>query len=179
MNQEVGVVEKMISLVVQMYDAPTTAAQVVEAMEAIEREDEGAIGMLNAAVLVMEPDGKVTVREREDVNARHGALLGAVVGGLIGVLGGPAGIAVGSAAGALVGGAAAHTLDMGFLDEYLQTVKADLRPDTSALVALVEQAGAERFLEELDRFEGGTSRQVYLLPTDVGKSSKSAKGRVS
>ena len=171
-NWEVDVVEKKISLVIQTYDAPMTAGQVAEAMEAVEREEEGVIGILNVAVLVMEADGKVMVREREDVDTQHGALLGAIVGGLIGLLGGPAGIAVGSVAGAVVGGAAAHALDMGFLNEYLQMVKADLRPGTSALVALVEQAGVERFLEELGRFEGGTSCQVRVLPTDVGKSSK-------
>jgi uncharacterized membrane protein len=67
--------------------------------------DGGRIGTYDAAVVVKEPDGSVTVR-KDELPTRHGAWTGAGVGAVIGVLMPPALIAsaaVGAAAGALAG----------------------------------------------------------------------------
>ena len=97
---------------------------------------------------------KTSIKETDDVSPSHGTLFGAITGGLVGLLGGPVGAVVGAAAGAATGRAAARRIDMGFSDQFLQTLQEELEPDSSALVALLESQGVEKAVEALSRFEG-------------------------
>ena len=115
--------------------------------------------VLNAALLVKEQDGTTALREIEDIGPRRGTLFGAITGGIIGLVGGPIGIVVGAAAGAATGGIAARKIDMGFPDEYLQKLQDHLRPDSSAIVALVKKEGIDKVTAALSTFKGQLLQQ--------------------
>ena len=155
--------EMPISLVVYAYNEESKAEEVLKALKELQKRK--VFTVLNAAVLVMDKDGKAKLRETEDVNARRGALFGAIAGGLVGLLGGPAGVIVGAAAGAATGGVAAHKLDMGFSDEYLKEFQESLSPGSSALIALVEHEWVERVIAELKEHEGTLFRKA--LKADI------------
>ncbi len=150
--------ERPVSMLVYAFNEEEKAEQVLKALRDLDRR--GIFDILNAAVLVTQADGRVKLRETEDVDARRGALFGAVVGGLVGLLGGPAGAIVGAAAGAATGGVAAHQMDMGFSDEYLREIQESLEPGSSALIALVEHEWVDRVIQELEQHEGQLFRQA-------------------
>jgi uncharacterized membrane protein len=162
--------ETPVSLLVYAYNEQDKADQVLKALKELDKT--GIIAVLNAAVLVMDKDGKVRLKETEDVDAKRGALFGAIAGGLIGLLGGPAGVIVGAAAGAATGGVAAHNIDMGFADEYLREIQSSLKPGTSAIIALVEHEWVEHVVAELKEFEGQLFRQT--LKADIAAQLASA-----
>jgi len=164
--------ETPVSLLVYAYNEQGKADQVLKALRELDKT--GIIAVLNAAVLVMDKDGRARLKETEDVDAKRGALFGAIAGGLIGLLGGPAGVIVGAAAGAATGGMAAHNIDMGFADEYLKEIQASLKPGTSAIIALVEHEWVERVVAELKEFEGQLFRQT--LKADIAAQLASAGG---
>jgi uncharacterized membrane protein len=155
--------EMPISLVVYAYNEEGKAEEVLKALNELQKRK--VFTVLNAAVLVMDKDGKTRLRETEDVDAKLGALFGAITGGLVGLLGGPVGAIVGAVAGAATGGVAAHEMDMGFSEEYLRELQESLRPGSSALIALVEHEWVERVIAELEEYEGTLFRKA--LKADI------------
>jgi uncharacterized membrane protein len=150
--------ETPVTLIVDAFNDKEKASEVLKALKQLDRE--GIFSVLNAAVIVMDENGKATFKETQDVDAKRGTLFGALAGGLIGLLGGPVGAVVGAAAGAAAGGVAARQIDMGFSDEYLREIQESLQPGSSALIALVEHEWIERVVAELARFEGKLFRQT-------------------
>jgi len=146
-----------IVLMIYSLDETSTAGDALKALKPLADRDANAV--LNAAMLVKDADGKTSLKELEDVGAGHGALFGAVTGGIIGLVGGPIGVVVGAAAGAATGGIAARKIDMGFPDEYLQKLQDRLRPDSSAIVALVKKEGTDKVTAVLSTFKGQLLQQ--------------------
>jgi uncharacterized membrane protein/sporulation protein YlmC with PRC-barrel domain len=146
-----------IELLIATFDEVGGADQAMDRLKALLKK--GVIEIRNMAVLVKEQDGKVSFKETEDVDARHGALFGAITGGLIGLLGGPAGVVLGAAAGAATGRVAADKIDRGFSDEYLETLQNGLQPGSSALVTLVEAASVDKVIGTLADLKGQPVRQ--------------------
>jgi uncharacterized membrane protein len=119
----------------------------------------GLIGIQNAAVLRMDPKGKLHIKETGDWGGGKGAVAGGVIGGFIGLLTGPVGWL--GLTGAVIGGLAAKLRDSGFSDERLEKLGEALQPGTSAIVAVIEhkwvaelekqmqEAGADVMTEEI------------------------------
>jgi uncharacterized membrane protein len=147
-----------LEFIVAAYNDPDKADQTLMKMKVA--ANEGAIGIVNAAVIEKDSDGKVTIRETEDLNATKGATFGAIVGGLLGLLGGPVGVVLGAAAGAATGGAAAHKLDMGFSDEALRELQEGLKPGSSAILALVEHQWVDQLVALLEEQQGSLFRRM-------------------
>jgi uncharacterized membrane protein/sporulation protein YlmC with PRC-barrel domain len=143
-------------LILSLAQADQAEAALQALKQAIKQKE---ISMLNAAVLVKTENGRVSLKEVEDIGSKRGALFGAISGGLIGLVGGPVGAVIGAVAGAASGSAAARWLDMGFPDEYLKKVQASLQPGSSALLVLVEQEQVEKVVQVLAKFEGELLRQ--------------------
>jgi len=154
-KEEINVMS--IELVVVTFDDEDKAGKARQALQALNKK--GIAEIRNMAVLVKEQDGKVKFTEAADVDARQGTLFGAVAGGLIGLLGGPAGVVIGAAAGAATGRVAAGKIDRGFSDEYLEHLQEQLKPGSSALVTLVEEASVEKLAEALASLNGQLARQ--------------------
>lgn len=138
---------KSIELMIATFDQESQASETLKQLKALAKA--GDISILNAAVLKKDDHGKFSVRETQDVNAKQGAAFGAVAGGLIGLLAGPAGAIAGAAAGAAAGGFAAEKIDMGFDNTTLKQFSDDLQPNSSAIIALVEQSICEEVLTTL------------------------------
>jgi uncharacterized membrane protein len=159
-KKEINVLD--IQLLVVTFDEADKADEAQRLLKPL--SDKGVIDLRNIAVLVKEQDGKTTLKETADVDAKHGALFGAVVGGLVGLLGGPAGVVLGAAAGAATGRVTADKIDRGFSDEYLEEVQGALQPGSSALVTLVEGTSVDKVAEALADLNGQLVRQQL---TDV------------
>ena len=138
-------------LIIAAFQDETKADEALQSLKELDKQD--IIDVINAAVLVKDQDGKASIKETADPDAKKGALFGAVVGGLIGLLGGPAGVVIGAAAGAATGGVAAHKIDLGFDDDYLKEVQESLPPGSSAIFALIEHEWVEKVVETLNAYE--------------------------
>lgn len=134
-----------VELIVIAFDDKAKASEALKDLRKLKRE--GAINILNAAVLEKDENGKTKMHETEDVDAPRGAIFGAVVGGLIGIIGGPAGAIAGATIGAGIGGVTAHNIDLGFPDDQLKALQEKLTPNSSAILALVEH----EWVEQLNR----------------------------
>lgn len=148
---------ELLELVVAAFKEEKQASEALDQLKKLEKSQ--TIQICNAAVLSKNAKGKFMIRETEDVDSRHGAAFGAITGGLIGLLGGPAGAIVGAAAGAAAGGAAAGKMDMGFDDDILRQFSQDLKPNSSAIIALVRHEWIERVVKALEDLQADIFHQ--------------------
>ena len=99
-------------------------------------ENEKSIKIENAAILQKDDDSKLNIRDVKDMTGTRGAVLGGVTGAIVGAITGPVGwVAFG---GAAVGGLVAKLKDGGFDNSRLEQWGAQLKPGTSALVAVID-----------------------------------------
>lgn len=129
-----------------------TAVQVVAALFGYEEGARTALEVIeqaklkqalgDKAVISMDYDGKVTIKETGDMGGGKGA----VIGGALGLLLPGIGTIIGAAGGALVGGLAAKLHDAGFPNDQLKALGEQLQPNSSLLLAVVEE-------EQLDAVE--------------------------
>jgi len=159
-------------LIIVAFTDENKAEEALKDLKQIDKED--LIDVINAAVLVKDSDGKVSIKETADPDTKQGALIGALAGGLIGLLGGPAGVVLGASAGAAVGGVAAHKIDLGFDDDYLKEVQESLPPGSSAIIALIEHEWVEKVIEYLEANEAQIiqreiSDEITRQLTEVGQ----------
>jgi uncharacterized membrane protein len=99
------------------------------------------LGIHNAAVLKVDDDGKLHIKETDDMTGRKGAVLGGVVGGVVGILGSTVLLPLG--VGAAVGGLAAKLRDSGFPNQRLQEIGSRVQPGDSLLIVAVDEAAVE------------------------------------
>jgi uncharacterized membrane protein len=147
-----------VDLVAVAFDGPEDAGRALKYIDQFRKK--GTLKILNAAVLVKDAEGNVVVKDTRDIDPKKGRRLGAITGGLIGLVGGPAGAVVGALAGAGAGGVAGKTIDLGFSEQFLDGLKQYLKPDTSALIALVEHGYYEQLSEVIAEEEGVFFRQA-------------------
>jgi uncharacterized membrane protein len=145
------------------YPGEDEADQVLKALQQLSHDH--LVQLKNAAIVVRDKSGKISVRETRDFDAKQGAIVGALAGGLIGKLTG--GSLLGDAALGAVGGVAvSRILDLGFDDGYLRQVGDNLPPGSSAIVAIVHFDHIEQALQTLQQFPGGrVMRQT--LPLEI------------
>ena len=127
-----------IELIGRVFDTPEQAEERLKELVLLQRSQHGSVKIRNAAVLVKDADGKLSIRETADVSGKRGGWVGAIGGGLLGALAGPVGIVIGAATGAGVGRVSANKIDMGFSNEFLDRLQKHLEPNHSALLLLVE-----------------------------------------
>lgn len=147
-----------VEFIVAAFPEQNKAEEILKKMKQMDKD--GSIQVLNAAVLKKNESGKVSVKETEDIDARRGALFGALAGGIVGLLGGPAGVLVGAAAGAATGGVAANAIDMGFDNQMLKEIQEELKPGSSAILALIEHEWVDKVVDILEEFQARLVRQA-------------------
>ena len=111
----------------------------------------------NAAVIRQDANGNVHYRETGDMPKGGGAGVGALIGGTLGILGGPVGVALGAGAGAALGSAMAKG-DDGFRDANLKKVGIALRPGSSAVAVITNNA----FLKDLHKQASETEIRKFV-----------------
>lgn len=148
--------ENPVELIVAAWPEEDKAAEVL--VELKEFEKKKAIGVWNAAVLVKDQDGKVSIKETaEERGIRRGAGIGAIAGGILGIIvGGPiGGIVLGAGAGALTG----KVIDLGFSDKELKEMADLMGPGSSAIIAVVEHKWVGQLVDALEKEEAEIIRQ--------------------
>ncbi len=121
-------------VIVAAYDGMDSAKEAFDDLKQLEKEK--SIKIENAAILRKDHDSKLHVRDVKDMTGTRGAVLGGVTGAIVGVIAGPVGwVALG---GAAIGGLVAKLKDGGFDNSRLEKWGDQLKPGTSALVAVVD-----------------------------------------
>ncbi len=124
-----------IEAVVAAFDSENGAADALHDLKELTKEK--VISIQNAAVLSKDDKGKLHVKETADMSGGKGAAIGGVLGGVVGLIFPPS-ILASAAVGAAIGGLSAKLSDAGFPDERLKRVGDGLKPNTSALIAVIE-----------------------------------------
>ncbi len=137
-----------------LYEAQVTLNDLVKL------HDSGAIELLDAAVLVRERSGDLTITERAELTPAKGARRGALIGAVIGIVFPPsllASAALGAAAGAVTG----KVTDQGLENEMLEDLAQSLEPGKSAILAVVEHTLYEKMLEAVEGYERVLNRTYW------------------
>jgi uncharacterized membrane protein len=153
-----GEPEEQIELMARVFDSPEKAAQAMKFVEGL--RDRKIIKILNAAVLVKDEDGKLSIDDMKEFEPKKGRIWGAVTGGLVGLLAGPAGVLIGALAGLGLGGLAGSKIDAGFDNDFLENLDQYLQPGSSALILLMEHHWARSAAESLDDIGGVVFQQT-------------------
>jgi uncharacterized membrane protein len=128
----------MSSLVVVAFDSPEEAASVLESLRG--QTKYGNISFKDTAIVSKDADGKLHVKNEVSSGVMAatgvGALLGLLLGGLLFPIGG---ILLGAGGGALVG----KHMDLGVDSKFIKEVSESIRPGTSALFVLVQDANPD------------------------------------
>jgi uncharacterized membrane protein len=122
-----------------------TADAVVHELKASQKL--GGYKVVAEAVVIREADGSIHVHEPG--KGGRGATIGAVAGGVLGLLGGPVGVLWLAAAGGALGGVAGHFAGRSIPAADLKQIGAQLQPNSSAFLALVEDTDAEAVVNSM------------------------------
>lgn len=147
-------------LMVVAFPGENKAQEVLRVLQQLHRERLATLG--NAAIIRRGSDGRVSIQETRDFDAKQGAIVGALAGGLIGALRGE--LVGGAALGAAAGLVANKVVDLGFPDAYLRDLAQQLAPGSSAIVAVVHFTQVDQAMTVLDQFDGGTVLRHTLAP---------------
>jgi uncharacterized membrane protein len=128
------------------------------------------IKIMDAAVIRKDEDGTIHIKETADMRARKGAGIGALLGGVVGLVAGPVGLWAGGAA--IVGWLSARK-DRGFKNERLETVGISLKPESSAIIAVVEQTWAGELGKQL--IEAGANLITEALAQEIAAELNAEK----
>ena len=121
-------------VIIAAFDSIDGAKEAFDGLRELEKEK--SIKIDNAAILQKDDDSKLQIRDVKDMTGTRGAVLGGVLGAVVGVITGPVGwVAVG---GAAIGGLVAKLKDGGFNDKRLAQVGENLKPGTSAIIAVID-----------------------------------------
>ena len=137
-----------LEIFVATYGTEDGAASAAKDFQAAERD--GAIDLIDAAVIVHTADGKVKIEETADPSGKKWAKRGAIAGGVVGLIFPPS-IIVSAAVAGGAGGIWGRIRDKGFKDEDLKEIGDSLPPGSSAIIAVAE----DRMVEQLERAIGG------------------------
>lgn len=124
----------MYDLIVMTFDTPGAAEDARQSIRQLQQAGQLTLG--DAAVLRSDASGKVEVDNELSRDVKLGAGFGALLGVLFSLFFPFFGLVLGAAGGALVGASFGRGVDQQFVDE----VKASLKPNTSAIFLVVVDA---------------------------------------
>ena len=133
----------------------------MKAFQSAQRD--GAIDLIDAAVIVHTADGKVKFEETADPSGKKWAKRGAIAGGVVGLIFPPS-IIVSAAVGGGAGGIWGKVRDKGFKDDDLKEIGESLPPGTSAIIVIAE----DRMVAQLERgLEGYNKIAKHVVSADA------------
>lgn len=103
------------------------------------------------AVVEMDEKGKAHIHEAG--HGGRGAVGGVVVGGLLGLIGGPVGLIAWAVAGGVIGGFAGKIAGRAIPKKDLEELAAQMKPNTSAILAIVEDKQSEALLDSMQGYK--------------------------
>ncbi|HEU5213302.1 MAG TPA: DUF1269 domain-containing protein [Gaiellaceae bacterium] len=140
-----------LEIFIAAYDTEGGAAAALKDFKAAQRE--GAIDLIDGAIIVHKADGKVQYDETADPSTRRWAKRGAVAGGVVGLIFPPSLIAS-AIVGAGAGGIWGKVRDKGFQDDQLKQIGESLPAGSSAIIAVAQ----DRVVEQLEQGLAGYER---------------------
>jgi uncharacterized membrane protein len=146
----------MENVVVVGFAEPSKAYQALTVLKQCDAE--GRIALRSAAVVERASTGELRIPEGTDNVGLVGTASGSLMGMLIGVLGGPVGVLVGWGSGALMG----SLFDIARVeksDESLAVLGRAIPPDSTAVIAGVEEPAVEVIDGEMAKLGGEVTRQ--------------------
>jgi uncharacterized membrane protein len=120
------------------------AKQVVELVQ----KGQKAADLKVQAWVVVEVDGKGKAHVKQTGHGAMGATLGGATGALLSLIGGPAGLLMWLIGGSLLGGLAGKYLGKDFDEDTVKAVAANMEPNSSALLMIVEDKALEAVEDE-------------------------------
>jgi uncharacterized membrane protein len=144
------------NVVVVRFSDPSKAYQALSVLK--DCNADGRIGLESAAIVERTSEGELRIPEGTDNMELVGTASGSLLGMLIGVLGGPVGVLVGWGTGALMGGA----LDLDRADtseEALSVLGRAIPPESTAVIASVEEPAVEVIDREMEKLHGEVTRR--------------------
>jgi uncharacterized membrane protein len=158
-----------VEVIVAAFQDPNGASAALEQLK--QAKNQGLIKIEDAAVLVKDADGKLRIKETADMGGGKGAVIGGVVGGVIGLLAGPIGWA--ALGGAVIGGLAAKLRDGGFSDARLKQIGDSLKPNTSAIIAVIDHVWVAEVERQMQ--QAGADTVTASLSADIAKQLEAGK----
>lgn len=153
--------EAPVQVIVAAFSDQTSARQMMDDLK--QGRKEGLIGIIDAAVVVKDENGKLKVIDSKRRSRRTtGLITGGVVGGLVGLLAGPVGWAAlgGGAVGMLAGRLAGLPTRRA-----MEAIGEALTPGSSAIVAVIEHKWIPQIEEAL--IEAGASVLRSAIAADI------------
>jgi uncharacterized membrane protein len=126
-----------------------TAGEVVKELKSAQKLE--GYKVVAEAVVIREADG--TIKVHDPGKGGKDATIGAVVGGALGLLAGPAGVLWLAVAGGALGGVIGHFAGRTIPKDDLEQVGAQLRPNSSAFLAVVEDTDAEAVVNSMSGYK--------------------------
>ncbi|MGI9648691.1 MAG: DUF1269 domain-containing protein [Acidimicrobiia bacterium] len=146
MSGQQGEIELIAAVYPNMAEAQATLNDLVRMHKA------DAIQLIDAAVMIRDADGNLSITERAELTPGKGAKRGALIGAALAVIFPPsllASAALGAAAGAVTG----KVTDQGFENDLLEELAENLEPGKSAILAVVEHTWLERMMDAVDGYD--------------------------
>jgi uncharacterized membrane protein len=123
-----------VELLVAAWPDATAAGTALEELRTAKKEH--LIGIVQAATVVVDADGKLRITDTKDMGPGRGALVGGVLGAGLGLITGGVGWLL--LGGSTIGALAAKARDGGLPDDRLRALGEGMAPNSSAIVAVVE-----------------------------------------
>jgi uncharacterized membrane protein len=159
------------NVVVVRFSEPSKAYQALSVLK--ECNASGRIGLESAAIVERTPEGQLRTPEGTDNMELVGTASGSLLGMLVGVLGGPVGVLAGWGAGALMGGA--FDVDRAVTsDEALTVLGRAIPPESTAVIASVEEPAVEVIDGEMKKLEGEVTRRPVVEVMDELEAAEEA-----
>ncbi|MBK6325589.1 MAG: DUF1269 domain-containing protein [Chloroflexi bacterium] len=159
-----------IELIIAAFNAEDAADEALKELKAAKKEK--LIGIEAAAVIRRDKKNKLHVKEVGELTTGKGAVGGVVLGAALGLLTGGTGLILG-AAGAAIGGLIGKKQDIGFPNERLQQIGESLKPETSAIVAVIEHKWVAQLEDELA--ELGAEVMTAAIAADIAEQLDAGK----
>jgi uncharacterized membrane protein len=123
-----------VELLVAAWPDATAAGAALEELRAAKKQH--LIGIVQAATVVVDADGKLRITDTKDMGPGKGAIVGGVLGAGLGLITGGVGWLL--LGGGAIGALAAKARDGGLSDDRLRELGERMTPNSSAVVAVVE-----------------------------------------
>jgi uncharacterized membrane protein len=150
-----------VEIFVASYGSEPAAGAALKAFQSAQRD--GAIDLIDAAVIVHTAEGKVKFEETADPSGKTWAKRGAIAGGIVGLIFPPS-IIVSAAVAGGAGGIWGKVRDKGFKDADLKEIGESLPPGSSAIIVIAE----DRMVAQLERgLEGYNKIAKHVVSADA------------
>ena len=144
------------NVVVVRFTEPSKAYQALSVLKQCDAE--GRIILDSAAIVKRTAAGDLSIPESDDNVGPVGTASGSLIGMLVGVLGGPVGVLLGWGTGAVMGSALDVDRDV-TSDEALAILGKSIPPESTALIASVEEPAVQVIDAEMYALGGEVTRQ--------------------